>query len=235
VSALPLVFVPALGSDERSWRPVAEELGDTIETFVVRGVGDSLSGMADDILARSPERFALAGNSMGGYVALEIALRRSQRVEGLALLNSSAVEADPQRRENSRRIIAAVGEGRFEEAVTAMSRAVAPRRDDVAELAAAMARDLGEDVLVAQQTAVMNRPDRRAELPMLDIPTLVIAGSEDLITPADLARQVENLAPDVELVILPGVGHLSTLEAPRDVATHLARWHASLSGSVVRS
>ncbi|KQU38435.1 MULTISPECIES: alpha/beta fold hydrolase [unclassified Rhodococcus (in: high G+C Gram-positive bacteria)] len=235
MTALPLVFVPALGSDERLWQPVADLLADSIETVVVRGEGSSISAMADSVLEQCPPRFAVAGNSMGSYVALEIALRMSPRVHGLALLNSSAIAADAGRRENSRRIIEMVRGGRFDEAVTAMSGAVAPRRPEVADLAATMARDLGEDVLVAQQVAVMTRHDRRDELSSLTVPTLVIAGTDDAITPSDLGREVTDLVPGAELVVLAGVGHLSTLEAPESVAANLARWHAALTHSVART
>ena len=191
--------------------------------------------MADSVLAQSPDHFAVVGNSMGGYVALDIALRGSPRVHGLALLNSSAIEADAGRRENSRRIIEMVRGGQSHDAVTAMSNAVAPHRPEVAELAGVMARDLGDDVLVAQQVAVMTRRDRRGELASLSVPTLVVAGTDDAITPRALGEEIADLVPGAHLVVLTGVGHLSTLEAPEAVAEQVTRWHSSLDGSAVRA
>lgn len=219
-----LVFVPALGSDARSWRPVADILGDKVSSVVVRADGSSIEAMADHVLEQSPLEFFLVGNSMGGYVSLEIALRKTGRVRGLALLNSSAVAADSDRRANSRRLVEKARAGEFDQAVTMISDAVAPHRPDVAELAATMARDLGDEVFIAQQTAVSNRRDRRVELATLDVPTLVIAGEHDAITPVALGSEVADSVPGAELVVLPGVGHLSTLEAPGAVASHLLSW-----------
>jgi pimeloyl-ACP methyl ester carboxylesterase len=221
----PLVFVPALGSDARLWHPVADRLAETVDTIVVRGEGSSIRAMADSVLEQSPEKFILAGNSMGGYVALDVALReQSSRVLGLALLNTSAIAADSGRRDNSLRLIEMVKCGEFEAAVSRISAAVAPGRPDVAGLAASMALDLGADVFVAQQVSVMKRLDRRAELPSLAVPTLVIAGSDDMITPRSLGEEIANLVPGAETRVLPGVGHLSTLEAPDAVAEHITNW-----------
>lgn len=224
VLEVPLVFVPALGSDARSWRPVADILGDKVTSVVVRGHGSSIEDMADRVLEQSPQEFFLVGNSMGGYVSLEIALRRTGRVRGLVLLNSSAIAADSDRRANSQRLVEKVRAGEFDEAVTMISSAVAPQRPDVAEAAATMARDLGDEVFIAQQTAVSNRRDRRSEIATLDVPTLVIVGEHDAITPLALGSEVVDSVPDAELVVLPGVGHLSTLEAPDAVASHLLSW-----------
>ncbi|MEU2002587.1 alpha/beta fold hydrolase [Rhodococcus sp. NPDC019627] len=232
VLGIPVVFVPALGSDARLWRPVADILGDKVSSVVVRADGSSIEAMADRVLEQTPQDFFLVGNSMGGYVSLEIALRRTGRVRGLALLNSSAIAADSDRRANSRRLVEKVRAGEFDQAVTMISDAVAPQRPDVAELAATMARDLGDEVFIAQQTAVSNRRDRRVELATLDVPTLVIAGEHDTITPVALGSEVADSVPGAELVVLPGVGHLSTLEAPGAVASHLLSW---LSRQVISS
>ncbi|XVQ09638.1 alpha/beta fold hydrolase [Spirillospora sp. CA-255316] len=220
----PLVLVPALGSDQRLWQPVIDRLADTAECVVIRGEGETIASMADGVLAQAPEKFHLAGNSMGGYVSLEIALRRTGRVAGLALLNSSAIAAPPDRRANSVRAIEMAEDGRFEEAVAGISGAVAPRRPEVSALAAAMALELGAEVFAAQQRAVLDRADRRAELADLTLPTLVLVGDQDMITPLELGEDLAKSIPDAELVVLEGVGHLSALEDPDRVASHLSRW-----------
>src|SRR6478735_2732805 len=138
-----LVLVPALGSDERLWAPLVERIGDRVTPTVIRGEGSSIEAMADSVLSQAPEEFYLAGNSMGGYVSLEVALRKTGRVKGLALLNTSAIAAPPDRRGNSVRLINMVDEGRFAEAVAGVSKAVAPSSSEVSGLAEAMALDLG--------------------------------------------------------------------------------------------
>ena len=235
-AAAPLVFVPALGSDERLWQPVADRLADRHTTVVVRGEGNSIRQMADSVLEQSPEKFFLAGNSMGGYVALDIALRQPcSRVVGLALLNSSAIAADSGRRENSLRVIEMARRGHFDDAVDLITSAVAPGRPDIAATASVMARDLGVDVFVAQQIAVMTRADRRAELASVTVPTLVIAGGEDAITPSSLGGELAASISGAELEVLAGVGHLSTLEAPEAVAVRMDRWLTALVAGRVES
>jgi pimeloyl-ACP methyl ester carboxylesterase len=87
-----------------------------------------------------------------------------------------------------------------------------------------MARDLGPDVFTDQQLAVLNRRDRRGELPGIDVPTVVVVGDEDVITPRELGEELAVGVPDAELIVLDGVGHLSTVEDPDRVAGALRTW-----------
>jgi pimeloyl-ACP methyl ester carboxylesterase len=226
VAEVPLVLIPALGSDERLWQPVVDRIQDVVDCVVIRGEGDSMQSMADHVLARAPEEFRLAGISMGSYVALEIALRGTGRVRGVALLNGSAIAAPADRRQNSLALIEMAGNGQFEVAVRRISTAVAPTRPDVTALAAAMARDLGPDVFRDQQLAVLERHDRRAELSAIEVPAVVVVGDEDAITPRELGEELAAGLPDAELVVLDGVGHLSTVEDPGRVAGALRSWLA---------
>lgn len=227
---VPLVLVPALGSDERLWQPVVERLGDSVECLVIRGEGDSMVAMADDIVARAPEEFCLAGISMGGYVSLELVLRQTGRVRGLALLNTSAVAAPESRRQNSLHLIEMISSGSFDEAAGIISGAVAPTRPDVAEVADAMTRDLGPEVLRDQQFAVLNRLDRTEELGKIDVPALVVVGTRDTITPPSLGEDLVAGIPDAELDVIDGVGHFSTLEDPDRVAAAIRDWLARVDG-----
>lgn len=226
MAKFPLVLVPALGSDDRLWQPVVERLQDSVECLVIRGSGDSMESMADDILARAPEAFYLAGISMGSYVSLEIALRRTGRVRAVAFLNGSAIAAPVKRRQNSLALIEMAVNGQFTEAVSRISSAVAPGRPDVMALAASMARDLGPGVFKEQQLAVLNRRNRRAELPKIDVPTLVLVGTTDTITPLELGEDLAAGLPDSVLVVLDGVGHLSTVEDPDRVTEAMRQWLA---------
>ncbi|MGY1812228.1 alpha/beta fold hydrolase [Blastococcus sp. SYSU D00820] len=224
------MLVPALGSDERLWQPVVEQLQEAVDCVVIRGEGASIAAMSDDILARAPGEFYLAGISMGGYVCLDLALRRTGRLRGVALLNTSAIAAPPSRRENSLKLIEMADAGDFDRAVQVISAAVAPRRPDVTALAATMARDLGPRVFRDQQTAVLNRADRTEELARVDVPAIVIVGDADPITPRTLGEDLAAGLPHAELTVLDGVGHLSTLEDPAGVVTALRSWLARLDG-----
>lgn len=221
----PLVLVPALGSDFRLWQPVIDRIRNLVECTVIRGEGDSIESMADSVLAHAPERFYLAGISMGGYVSLEIALRQTGRLQGLALLNTSAQKAPGDRRKNSLELIDMADNGQFHIAVERISRSVAPRgRSDVATTAALMARGLGPAVFKDQQRAVLNRRDRRPEIQEIDVPTLIVAGDSDVITPLELSQELHKSIVHSELTILSHCGHLSPLEEPAKVASKILHW-----------
>ncbi|QHN20119.1 alpha/beta fold hydrolase [Gordonia amarae] len=219
-----MVFVPALGADERLWQPVIDRLGDGVRAHVLRGNGASIADMADDILARAPREFYLAGISMGGYVSLDIALRGTGRVRGLALVNTSAIAAPEDKRQNSLGLIDMIGSGGFEQAADLVSGAVAPHRPDVVETAGSMVRTLGADVLRDQQLAVLDRRDRRAELDTIDVPTVILVGSADTIIPPELGAELAAGIAGAELVSVDGAGHFSPLEDPAAVAAALTAW-----------
>lgn len=231
----PLVLVPALGCDARLWQPVIDRLHDLVECVVVQGSGTSIASMADDVLTQAPDRFYLAGISMGGYVSLDIALKAAGRVAGLALLNTSAIAAPPDRRQSSIGVIELAESGRFDEAVDLVSGAVAPGRPDVTALAAAMARGLGAEVFKAQQLAVLDRRDRTSEIAKIAVPTLIVAGAADVITPLRLSEEMASSIPDAELHVLEGIGHLSPLEAPAAVAARLGDWLVRSDGRAQRT
>ncbi len=231
----PLVLVPALGCDARLWQPVIDRVHDLVECVVVQGSGTSIASMADDVLTQAPDRFYLAGISMGGYVSLDIALKAAGRVAGLALLNTSAIAAPPDRRQSSIGVIELAESGRFDEAVDLVSGAVAPARPDVTALAAAMARGLGAEVFKAQQLAVLDRRDRTSEIAKIAVPTLIVAGDADVITPLRLSEEMASSIPDAELHVLEGIGHLSPLEAPAAVAARLGDWLVRSDGRAQRT
>lgn len=230
MTAVPIVFVPALGSDERLWQPVVDRLDPAHDrAFVLRGEGSSLAEIADSIFAQAPDQFVLVGISMGGYIALEMALRHSPRVTALGLCNTSAIAAPADRRQNSIDLIDLVRAGGFEDAIARTSRGVAPGNPEVSQIAAEMALDLGAKIFIDQQRAVLERRDRVAELPGLDIPTIVIGGATDQITPPELSEQLAYRIPNATLHILPDCGHLSPLEQPDAVADLLRRWLEDLA------
>ncbi|MFI6435379.1 alpha/beta fold hydrolase [Streptomyces sp. NPDC050759] len=231
----PLVLVPALGCDARLWQPVIDRVHDLVECVVVQGSGTSIASMADDVLAQAPDRFYLAGISMGGYVSLDIALKAAGRVAGLALLNTSAIAAPPDRRQSSIGVMELAESGRFDEAVDLVSGAVAPARPDVTALAAAMARDLGAEVFKAQQLAVLHRRDRTSEIAKIAVPTLIVAGDADVITPLRLSEEMASSIPAAELNVLEGIGHLSPLEDPAAVAARLGDWLVRSDGRARRT
>jgi pimeloyl-ACP methyl ester carboxylesterase len=226
-----LILVPGLNCTRRLFEPQIEALSSSREVVVAdHGRDDSLPAIARRLLDGAPERFALAGLSMGGYVALEVMRQAPQRVAALALLDTSARPDTEVARENRERQIALAQAGRLEDVHAQLwPKLVAPAHAADRRLERVvldMVRETGPEAFVRQQRAIMARPDSRPLLPGIEIPTLVLVGEEDAITPPELAREMAEMIEWASLVIVPGTGHLSTLEAPAPVIRALETWLA---------
>lgn len=228
----PLVLVPGLSCNAALYAPQWPALADGRLILVAdHAHDDTLSAIARRLLAAAPPRFALCGLSMGGYVAFEVLRQAPERVTRLALLDTSAKPATPETNLPREQMIALAEKGAFDNVTTLLwQKLVAPARladEPLRLLVRGMADEVGADGFVRQQKAIMKRPDSRPMLAGLSIPTLVLVGEEDEITPVAEAREMAGLAGSaVRLAVVPGCGHLSTLEAPEAVTAELLRWLA---------
>ena len=225
----PLVLVPGLTCTRDLFAPQIEALaGARPVTVADHTRDDSLPAIAARLLARAPERFALAGLSMGGYIALEVMRQAPGRVTRLALLDTGARPDTPERRQWREGLIRLAQQGRFEEVQAELwPRYVHPDRLDDRDLKATVLRmmaDTGPETFVRQQRAIMARPDSRPDLHQIEIPVLVLVGAEDASTPPELAREMAEAIEWASLVVVPDCGHLSTLERPDAVTRALEAW-----------
>jgi pimeloyl-ACP methyl ester carboxylesterase len=228
---LPIVLVPGLLATARLYTEQIPELwriGPV--TIALHTRDDSMSAIARRILATCPPRFALAGLSMGGYIAFEILRQAPARVARLALLDTSARPDAPEQTEQRRAQIELARRGRLAEVSEVLfPRLVhASRRDDeiLRRTVRLMAEEVGPEGFIRQQTAIMGRPDSRPGLAAIRCPTVVIVGDGDQLTPPERAAEIANGIPGARLVTVPGSGHLSTLEQPQAVAQALTRFLA---------
>ena len=225
----PLILLPGLLCDATLWRHQCDNLADIAAIRVADLTGhDSVGEMADTVLAAAPARFALAGLSMGGYVALEVMRRAPERVSRLALLDSSARADTPQQSGRRREFIALAGKGRFK-GVTPRLLPLFIHPDRLGDGAltgavTAMAEAVGKDAFVRQQRAVLGRPDGRADLARIACPTLVLCGRQDEPTPLKVHQEMAAAIPDARLVVIEDCGHLSTLERPEAVTLAMRQW-----------
>jgi pimeloyl-ACP methyl ester carboxylesterase len=230
-SARPsLVLLPGLLCDERLWRDQAAGLADVAVVAIADLTqDDSMAGMAARVLANAPRRFALAGLSMGGYVALEIMRRAPERVTKLALIDTSARQDSPERAAQRRMGLAMAERGRFVGVTPKILRELVheSRLDtEVGHEVMAMARRVGKDAFVRQIRAILDRPDSRPDLSGILVPTLVGVGDADVRTPPAYALELHEGIYGSTYHVFEGCAHLPPVEAPEETTAVLRRWLA---------
>ena len=229
---MPILLVPGLGGSPRIYAPLVPQLWRFGPVTVANHIrDDSLGAIARRILAEAPPRFALAGHSMGGYIAFEILRQAPERVAKLALINTQARPDTPEASERRRALTARIGLGHFHDVLDELFPGfVHPLRrgdSDLRKLVHDMGDDMGADAFVRQQTAIMSRTDSRPTLAIIACPTLVLSGDEDNTIPNAMSVEMAEGIRGARLVIIPECGHLSQLEQPAGVAAALAAWLAS--------
>lgn len=223
-----LLLLPGLLNDAALWRDQISGLADVARCQVPDLTqAESIRALAEQVLDEAEPTFALAGFSMGGYVAQEIARLAPERIERLALVDT-AIRADSPERAAQRRATNAAAQrpGAFLGiADRLMASYIAPSRLDDKDLTGriqAMTQHLGREVFVRQNS--LPREDGQAALRALRCPIVIICGEHDVITP--LAGQYEMAAAIgcSHLVVIPNAGHMTPMEAPGAVNGALRHW-----------
>lgn len=227
-----LVLIPGLLCDALMWRAQVEALGAQCECWIADHTrSETMAGVAGDVLREAPfERFALAGLSMGGYVALEIVRQAAQRVDRLALLDTSARADTPEQGEKREGLIALAQRGRFVGVTQALLPLLVHRSrlgdDKLVATVKKMAANTGQEAFIRQEHAIMSRSDSLPLLPSITCPTLVLCGRQDALTPLERHEEMARCIPGASLKVIEDCGHLSTLERPAEVSAALGRWLA---------
>ena len=180
MNTIPLLLIPGLLCDHALWEHQVAALGTVADCIVTdkHMQYESIAQIADAVVADAPPRFALAGLSMGGYIVLEIGRKYKDRVERLALLDTSARADTHEQTERRERLIALCRQGKFADVNELLfSVLVHPDRSNDQALKrriVAMADRMGPEIFIRQQQAIMGRRDQLPHLSHLACPTLIV-------------------------------------------------------------
>jgi len=229
-----LVLLPGFMCDETVWQAQADVLSDLVTCMIADwGDLDSFTEMAEAVLRAAPERFSLAGHSMGGRVAFQLYRLAPERVMRLALFNtgSEALPAGQSGEEEARKrhelLDLARSAGMRAMAMKWLGPMIAPRRIDDGELVEAIVRMIERktpDIFEAQMKALLARPNATPLLKLIHCPTLLLSGREDGWSPPFRHEQMAGMIPGSKLVVIPDCGHMSTMEQPGAVAQVMRSW-----------
>lgn len=224
-----IVLLPGLLNDARLWQPQVDGLSDIANATVADLTGaNSISALAQSVLTQAPAgKFALAGLSMGGYVALEIMRQAPERVLALALLDTYARADTPEASEGRKKLMHQAEtdfSGVLDILLPKLVHESQLNDARIVDVITAMAHSLGIKVFFSQQQAIMSRIDSRDSLEKISCPTLILCGRDDVITPVAVHEEMQAAIPDSQLVVIENCGHLSTLGQPAAVTAAMRSW-----------
>lgn len=219
MSGLPIVFIPGLMCTGRIYQHQSETLGQSRPVVLANHWShDTMAGIAKSILDVAPERFALAGTSMGGYAALEIMRQAPQRVAKLILMSTSAKPDAPERSADRRKQVDGARKYGLRAGTKALyPKLVHPARHEDAPLLSTfieMAEQLGVDAFARQIEAIIGRADSRPSLNEIKVPTLVTAGKDDALITPDNSEEIAAGIKGARLELVAHCGHMGMIEKP---------------------
>jgi len=227
-SALPLILVPGLLCSARLYASQVAALWPHGQVAIADHRRDAdMAAIAARILADAPPRFALAGLSMGGYIAFAMMRQAPERIARLALLDTSARPDTAEQKAGRDKFIAMAEAGQLNDSVeTLTTRFVHPdhNNETFQGVIRTMAQETGAEAFVRQTKAIKAREDSRPLLAQIACPTLVLVGDNDVLTPPELSKEIAAGVRGSKLVVVPDCGHLSTIEKPDAVNRALTEW-----------
>ena len=221
---LPVLFLPGMMCDARLFALQLAALSAWHPVMVGNLTGaDSMAALARQVLDAAPPRFALAGLSMGGIVAMEVLAQAPERVAAVALIDTNHLAERPETQAARAGQIAQVQAGGLDRVMAGMIARYATS-PATAALCRDMAAALGPTVFVRQSVALRDRRDYAAVLQAVRCRALVLCGAQDGLCPPARHAAIADLIPGARCAVIGAAGHLSVLDQPEQVTWHLEDW-----------
>lgn len=227
----PLLLLSGLLCDETVWGDIPRRLADVADVRILSFQGfTSIFAMADHVLRTAPARFAVAGHSMGGRVALELMRRARRRVAGIALLNSGVHPARAEEAQSRGLLVQlARTEGMRALAAAWLPPMMGAPPERVAVLMPRLIRMVERstpDGFAGQIDALLHRPDATPVLPTIKVPALLVSGTNDNWSTLAQHKEMQRSVAHATLVQIEDAGHMAPAEQPAAVANALRSWLA---------
>ena len=222
-------MIPGMMCDERIFSPQIEALSNDTEIHIADiAKYSSVEELATSVLDNSPPKFCLMGHSMGGIVAMEICAQEPERVEKLIIIDSNAKSELEEVKLKREPQIRAVASGKLAQVMKEEMKpnylADSKNQESVLNTCMEMALSLGPEVFIRQSKALRDRKDQQDSLKALDIPVLIICGSEDILCPLERHELMHNIIKESTLEVVPNAGHMPTLEQPIKTTEVIKSW-----------
>ena len=225
----PLVMIPGMMCDERIFAPQIEEL-DSKRPVHIADISkhDNISDLAADVLSNAPPKFCLVGHSMGGIVAMEICAQDPKRIEKLVLIDTNPLaELEEVKLKREPQISDALS-GKLVNVIRDEMKpnylASSENQDIILNICLEMALSLGPKVFINQSRALQTRADQQSNIQSINIPVLIMCGSEDKLCTVERHEMMHNMISNSELKIINNAGHMPTLEQPSETTEVLKEW-----------
>ena len=223
-----LILVPGLLCTKLLFEKQISSLHNQCEIEVANTLGvNSIIGMAQEIISKQKSNFVICGLSMGGYVAQMVAHLAPEKVVGMGLFSTSGRADTTEKKQQREALIELSKLGKFKGVTSRLlPRLLSPeafKKEALVRDVMDMGIEVGQSNFTLQQEAIIGRPDFRPLAVAAKMPVEILTGELDQLTPPLLAEELHGLFEKSNLTVLPGIGHLSSMEAPDDVTNIIKR------------
>jgi len=220
---VPLILVSGLLCNELVWSHQIKNLSDLALINVICPNQDTPQKMVEEILKQSPDQFALAGHSMGGWLCLEVMRRASERVTHLCLLNTTAKPDTPAKKAKRKEMIQRVENGQFSDVVEELVNNFVFDKN-IKDKVKRMLQKAGEQAFIREERSMLLRDECLSVLPTIHCPTLVVHAEKDRVFTLEDHQELVSNIPKAKLSILEDCGHMSPMEKPEVITSLLRLW-----------